>query len=330
MCEQLVEHDAERVDVACDRDRLREDLLGRGVVGRERPARLARERGVRRAVLAQQLRRTEVEQPYLAGGGHEDVGGLEVAVHDEPPVRIGHGARDLQEQAQALPHPERVLVGVAVDGLAIDELHCDPRAAALADAGIVEARDVRVLQGGQAVALLAQPLRDARRPVVQRQLERDLALQRAVGALGEPHRAHAAAPELVHEPVGAERLPGPGRIRVRAERLRQHAGDRAAHEALGGSAAAGEQLAQHRQELLVRGRAAREPGVELRRRLRERLAQQRIDATPACRIGRRARGHAQRPSMPASSSRARSQSRRTVRSLMPRARPISSSVRPAK
>ena len=44
----------------------------------------------------------------------------------------------------------------------------------------------------------------APRQAPMRQFQRHRALEHAVGALGQPHRAHAAAAELAHQPIGTD------------------------------------------------------------------------------------------------------------------------------
>ena len=118
--QQFVEHDGERVDVARHAQRLAADLLGRGVVARVGAADELRQRrlaGPLPRFVIQQLGHTEVEQPHLAVGGDEDVARLEVAMDDQPRVRMCDRLGNLQEQAQALRHGQRVRGAVGVDRL---------------------------------------------------------------------------------------------------------------------------------------------------------------------------------------------------------------------
>ena len=86
--EELVEHDAERIEVGCDRERRIGDLLGRGVLGRQHATRHARERGGAGRAFGHQLGDAEVEQLHFARRGHEDVRRLEVAMQHEARVRV--------------------------------------------------------------------------------------------------------------------------------------------------------------------------------------------------------------------------------------------------
>ena len=110
--------------------------------------------------------------------------------------------------------------------LAVDVLEREVGPAALVDAGVVEPGDVRVLEQRADVALARHALGQARAPGQARQLQRDLALQAAVGALGQPHRAHAAAADLADQPVRADDVAGLGAISSRARLVVEAAGRR--------------------------------------------------------------------------------------------------------
>jgi hypothetical protein len=88
-------------------------------------------------------------------------------------------------------------------------LEREERPAARRHAGVVEARDLRMLERGQDVALARHP-RDERgaQPRAARKFQRDLALQQTVGALGQPYGAHAARADTSQQPVGAHGFAG--------------------------------------------------------------------------------------------------------------------------
>ena len=113
--DELVEHDAQRIDVRRGAERRARDLLRRHVLRR---VRAAGELGLsRRPFLPfiQQLGDPEVEQPDLTVAGDEDVRRLEIAVDDEPAVRVADGLHDLPEQAHARGQVERLGRAVLVD-----------------------------------------------------------------------------------------------------------------------------------------------------------------------------------------------------------------------
>ena len=97
---ELEEHDSERVDVEGHSDGRSAQLLWRGIRKGQRAAGDLRQRGLFRGGLLafDQLRNAEVEQLRLPVRRDEDVARLDVAVNDEPRVRIGHGAHDREEE----------------------------------------------------------------------------------------------------------------------------------------------------------------------------------------------------------------------------------------
>ena len=178
---------------------------------------------------------------------------------------------------------------------------------------------------------------------MQRQLERDRAAQEPVGALGQPHLAHAAAAELADQAVGPDE-------RSRGERPSSGAADRRRR---GSVSMKSPVLARarwaSRSDSSGRSDAASPESVDQPGRARglveiERVVEQLGQYTPAGGLELHPRilrscgsepdigptGKGRYLSAIASRSRAFSQSRRTVRSVTPRALPISSSVRPPK
>ena len=135
--EELVEHEAERVDVAPDRRALARELLGRHVGRRARDLRAAARRRRRD-------REAEVGDPHAAAAVEHDVGGLQVAVQDAPVVRRGEpGAelpRDLERLVRRQPADAPQQRG---EVLAVHVLHREEVLAVdLAD--VVDAADVGV------------------------------------------------------------------------------------------------------------------------------------------------------------------------------------------
>ena len=119
--------------------------------------------------IVEQLRDAEVEQLHVAFVGDEDVGGLQIPMDDQPGVRVRDGARHQQEQAQPGANRQLPRVDVFVNRTAFDVLQREVRLAAARDAGVVQPCDVRVIEGGQDLALLGEPFGEAshgaRRPL---------------------------------------------------------------------------------------------------------------------------------------------------------------------
>ena len=75
------------------------------------------------AGVLQDLGNPEVEQFWHTRGGYENVLRLDVAMDDQVLMRIAHGIAYEKEEIQALADRETLLVGVLIDGLAIDIFH---------------------------------------------------------------------------------------------------------------------------------------------------------------------------------------------------------------
>jgi hypothetical protein len=254
-------------------------------------------------------------------------------VQHEPRVREAHRVCHLQEQAQPLGEGRPPGAAIGIDRNAIDRLHRKVRPARLGDAGVVEARDVRVLQRGRDVALAGHALGQTEAPAGTRQLQRHLTLHASVDLLGEPDQRHAAGADLADRVVRTEAVAGAVGRGVGGFCLSlRDGGDGnlqwAAQEIVGLDPGTAMHAPQHGHERTIAGRQGRQPSLAFVRAQLEQLLQQRVDACePRGVVDVHA---AQRPSISASSSRARSQSRRTVRSVTPRAAPISTSLSPAK
>ena len=106
----------------------------------------------------EQLGDAEVQQLHRAVGGHEDVVGLEIAMHDEVLVRVAHGCADLQEELHAVAHAEVPRIAPGVDGLAGHELHDHVRHAAIGGSAIEQPRDVAVVEPRENLPLRAETL----------------------------------------------------------------------------------------------------------------------------------------------------------------------------
>ena len=217
--QQLVQQHAQRVDVAARVDVELVDLrlLGRHVFQRadDRP-----EAGDQRLVgqlLPGRLGHAEVDDlrhRLAVIEGDQHVGGLEVAVDDALLMRVLHRLADRDEQFQPLPRREVVLVAVAGDGHALDEIHDEVRPATAGGAAVQHAGDVRVVHQGQRLPLGLEAGDDL--PGVHAgldQLDGDQALDR-LGLLGHPDAAHAALADLLNELVRADHRAGALRGRL--------------------------------------------------------------------------------------------------------------------
>ena len=196
---------------------------------------------------------------------------------------------------------------------------------------------LRVIEGRQDVALARHPLREPRaRPRPTRQLEGNGPFDHPVGALREPHGAHATFPELAQNLVGTRLslAAGPRRPHrpdgvCRSGRLSGSSPERRPrrpilHRQAGGEVAAGRRRSPERDDRST----ARDPRgpVRVPRPAGGSSTAHGVDMpSHFSSAHRRSYFNASR-----SSSRAFSQSRRTVRVVTPNAMAISVSVRPPK
>ena len=197
--QELIEQQAERVDVGRERDRLAQELLGARILRRHRPGQ-RRHRRISLVAGIEDLGDAEIEQLWLTVRGHQHVPRLEVAVDDVVIVRVLHGVENAQAQAEPLGRAEAMLVRVAIDRNARDVLHDEVRQALRRGAAVEEARDVWMVQGREDLAFVAKaPDHELGVHAAANHLERDVVLELVVGAAGEIDRAHAAAPEALFD-----------------------------------------------------------------------------------------------------------------------------------
>ena len=220
----------------------------------------------------EQLRDPEVEELHLPRGRDEDVPRLDVAVDDEVLVRRIDCAADVDEQAQARRDVEPVAIAVRRDRQTVDVLHHEIRELSFGRTAVEQLRDVRMTQRGEDLPLGEEaPVELLGVGAVAQELDRDLAAELAVDALGEVHHAHAAATELAHDAVRADapvaqRLRGERRCRGGRRRSRIPAGDSCAASSASTSARSSASCAQR-----SLSHAPRRVGIEIERVLEDLL-----------------------------------------------------------
>jgi hypothetical protein len=128
-----------------------------------------------------------------------------------------------------------------------------------------------VLEEGADVAFAGHAFGQPSSPGQAGELEGNLALQAAVGALGQPDRSHAAVADLAQEPVGADQVVGMGDGFVS---LFGELGAVGEEPGRARAVAPGQHLAQLRPQVRVLGRQGLQPGLELGHRQVERLVEQ--------------------------------------------------------
>ena len=348
--QQFVEQQAELIDIGRGRCRLAVYLLRRGVVGREHPQRGAGQRLLAQRFVGQRLGDAEIQQLRLAVGADDDIAGLDVAMRDQIAVRVRDRLRHLYEQRDALIDAQPLAVAGAVDRFAFDIFHHQIRPTLRVAAAVEQPRDAFVIQRRQDLSFLLETAQEfvgvgAR----AQQFHRAVLAEPAFAAFDEIHRAHAAAaqraqcvphadPEIMEAGFigmsrGRGRFQSAGARCVIEQRLPQWLRQRARRQ----TRCVESGRLRQRQQFAQFGRQRRFAGFEIGEKPRacvafevQRLIEQRIQTDPRVfAIAVLAGAHS--PSSAFSSqTRARIQSRCTVRSELPMASAVSSSVRPAK
>ena len=150
--------------------------------------------------VAQQLGQAEVHHLHVAPLGHENVRGLDIAMHDALRVRGVQRVGDLDPEIDNLVNLEHAAGQSIVERLAFHPFHDDERLA-LVFADVVDRADVRVVQRGGGSRLDAKPLNGlaVSHQFLWDELERDLPAETIV--LSAVDDAHAAGAELMRDPI---------------------------------------------------------------------------------------------------------------------------------
>src|SRR6185295_12404413 len=206
--QQLVEDDAERVDVRGAFDRLAAHLLGARVRRGHRPLLGLRRLGLRSGPAAgfEQPRDAEVEQLRLAPFRDQDVAGLQVAMDDRGGVRVLDRRENGKEQLDPGPQGSLDPRTVVEDRRAPHQLHREEGPSGRGDPRIVEAGDARMLEGGEDALLGAKAAEDRRVHPAADHLERHGAREAVPQLLGEIDRGAAPATDRLEDPVAGDRL----------------------------------------------------------------------------------------------------------------------------
>ena len=317
--EELVEEDAEGIDVRRRRHRAARNLLGARVLrsheGHARPRQL----GSARFVRSQQLGDAEVEELRSAVARHEDVGRLEIPMHHQVAVSVGDGPADGTEEIEAAPQVESSSGAVEVQGQALHVLHREVGVPVLGRASVDQAGDRGMLESGQDAAFPTETLDEERRPGPSaEQLERHLLEVHVVVPPRTVHGAHATTPDLGRDGVGAD--PPPDEVGALCRRPLAH---RRLQEAARGLVGPQQRLDVPPELEVVSTGLRHEGGAQLGRPL-DRLVEDPLQLLPA--RGR----HATPPSSRNSQALAIVHARFTVAGDSPRRAAVSSTDKPPK
>ena len=210
-----IEQPSERVDVRRGRDEASGELLGRGEGGRERPAGVPGEGGrlPRLPLALEELGDAEIEELRLAAARHEHVRRLQVPVHDQARVRVGHGVEHVEKEADARRDVEPLAVAVPVDRFALDVLEDEVGLATRRDPGVDQVGDVRMGEPREDRPLASEtrfagPSEEGER----QELHRGDPFESPVASPRQPDRSHPSLAERRLERVGAEPLTGECRV----------------------------------------------------------------------------------------------------------------------
>ncbi len=202
--EELVEHRAEAVDVGARVHRVAAQLLGRGV--RHRAEKLPVQRQLQGAGDLADVDQPEIDDLEDVAARHvlvaDDVGRLEIAVHDAGVMRELQGAAQRGRDVEHLVHGQLPVEGETLQQAgSVEVLHHQEGAAVRVDVVIEHAHDVGMAELCGSTAFAQEPL--AQRRVVRgtEDLHRDVVAKQ--DAAGPIDRSHAAAGEQLENLVTA-------------------------------------------------------------------------------------------------------------------------------
>ena len=99
--------------------------------------------------LFEKLRDAEIEELHLPVGRHEDVGRLDVPMHDQIGVGVRDRFEDVEEDTETVLDRQVVALAVEVDRLALDPFEHEVRLSRRRHARVHKMRDVGVAQARQ-------------------------------------------------------------------------------------------------------------------------------------------------------------------------------------
>ena len=149
---------------------------------------------------------SEIDQLGTAVTVDQDVGRLDVAMHEQACVRKRNRFADLRKQINASSQPCPALSTVAINRRPFDALHREPQGAITGLATIEQARDVWMSERGEDLPLAAK-LRSMRGTAAREQpFDRDVLLERTINTLSLVDHAHAAATKLADDAEGTDTI----------------------------------------------------------------------------------------------------------------------------
>src|SRR6266851_2530743 len=154
-----------------------------------------------------ELGNSEVQEPGSSIAGDQNVAWLQIAMDDRAIVRVLHRPADGAEQLQPVRNRQAFEIAILVDWNAIDEVHYQVGQPVIGVAAIQELHDVRMVQRGERLPLIEEPLADClvTTPTAHH-LDGYALVNLSVILLAQIDDCHAALAAVTDDPVGANRL----------------------------------------------------------------------------------------------------------------------------
>ncbi len=239
-------------------DRIALDLLGREIAGRSQDDPGERREAAWQRGILRELRDAEVQDLRRARPGHEDVLGLEIAMHQPARVRGHQSARQGGGDAAGVGRGDRPSANRRSQGLAVEQFRDQVRAA-VRHPHVEHFDDIRVVERCGDPRFLQEPL--DRVPIaalrVRQRLERDVPTEPRVSRAVDV--SHSATSQQRHDPVRSDQSV----LMERGLVLRQLAGGedqgRSFEKPVNGSTGGGELVSQLKQLRVLAGEGGSQP-----------------------------------------------------------------------
>lgn len=213
-----MQQQTERVHVGRSRDVLAADLLRTRVLRRHHGESRLRVLSVI-AIGRNQTCDAEVEQLHRSVRSHEDVRGLQVAMHDEVLMCVVYRTTNDLEETETLLDRESFPVAVLRDRQPPYVLHHEVRHACVADPAIHQTGNAGMLEAREDLPFGPEPLEQiGRHEARTHQLDRNRLHVLSIGALGAIDHAHPAPTDQLDQAIVSDGRAG-SRLE-QAERLR--------------------------------------------------------------------------------------------------------------
>ncbi len=207
--QKLVKQHTENIDIARGGDRLPSNLFRARVIRGHHPKIVPghRERMLSDLPFVQQFRDAEVQELGDAGRGDQDVGGLQIPMHDQVLMGVMHRGANDGEQLEPRRYVEPMGIAEGVDRNPIDVLHDQIGGAIRQGSAVQEVRDIGMIELGEDLPLYFEArLNRAAHGAPMHHLDRDALLEFGVGAFRKENLSHAARTQGADDAVRTDAL----------------------------------------------------------------------------------------------------------------------------